>query len=85
MAVFKTIEFADRKRVAALWAAGAKVKDIAEEIGVTPNSVYTELKRGQDGETLDKNFRLAYDPELAEKRTQEAIRRRGRRKEEAQT
>ena len=44
-------------------------------------TVYTELKRGQDGVTLDKNFRPAYDPELVQKRVQEGLRRRGRKKE----
>ena len=58
---FKTIEYPDRKAIAALYAAGAKAGQIAKEIGVSPRSIYAELKRGQDGDKLDKNFRLAYD------------------------
>lgn len=79
---FKTIEFEDRKVIAAMYAGGAIAADIAEKIGVSRTTVYTELKRGQDGVTLDKNFRPAYDPELAQKRVQEGLRRRGRKKEE---
>ena len=47
---------------------------------VPPRSIYAELKRGHDGDKLDKNFRLAYDADLAQKRAQESLRRRGRKK-----
>ena len=77
---FKTVEFEDRKTIAAMYAAGAVAEEIAQKIGVSRSTVYTELKRGQDGVTLDKNFRPAYDPALAQKRFQEALRRRGRKK-----
>lgn len=80
---FKTLEYADRKQIAALYAESVAPKEIAQQIGVTPNTIYAELKRGQttDGQgeiVLDQNFRPAYDPDLAEKRRQEALRRRGR-------
>ena len=78
---FKTIEFDDRKTIASMYANGAIAGEIAQKIGVSRTTVYTELKRGQDGVTLDKNFRPAYDPELAQKRVQEGLRRRGRKKE----
>lgn len=77
---FKTIEFEDRKVIAAMYADGAIAADIAEKIGVSRSTVYTELKRGRDGVALDKNFRPAYDPVLAQKRVQEGLRRRGRKK-----
>lgn len=77
---FKTVEFEDRKKIATMYAAGANAADIARQIGVSATTIYAELKRGQDGVTLDKNFRLAYDPDLAQKRVQENLRRRGRRK-----
>ena len=54
--------------------------DIARKVGVSASTIYTELRRGQDGVTLDKNFRPANDPDLAQKRVQENLRRRGRRK-----
>ena len=78
---FKTIEFDDRKTIASMYANGAIAGEIAQKIGVSRTTVYTELKRGQDGVTPDKNFRPAYDPELAQKRVQEGLRRRGRKKE----
>ena len=53
---FKTVEFEDRKTIAAMYAAGAVAEEIAQKIGVSRSTVYTELKRGQDGVTLDKNF-----------------------------
>ena len=43
---YKTIEYPDRKAIAALYAAGAKARQIAKEIGVSPRSIYAELKRG---------------------------------------
>ena len=52
---------------------------------MSATTIYAELKRGQDGVTLDKNFRPAYDPELAQKRVQENLRRRGRKKGAEQT
>lgn len=77
---FKTIEYPDRKAIAALYGAGAKAGQIAKEIGVSPRTIYAELKRGQDGDKLDKNFRLAYNADLAQKRAQESRRRCGRKK-----
>lgn len=77
---YKTIEYPDRKAIAALYAAGAKAGQIEKEIGVSPRSIYAELKRGHDGDKLDKNFRLAYDADLAQKRAQESLQRRGRKK-----
>ena len=59
---FKTIEYPDRKAIAALYAAGAKAGQIAKEIGVSPRSIYAELKRGQDGDKLDKNFSSRREP-----------------------
>ena len=81
---YKTIEFDDRKTIAVMYEDGARAADIAERIGVSRASIYTELRRGQDGVTLDKNFRPAYDPDLAQKRVQKGLRRRGRKKEEEQ-
>lgn len=77
---FRTIEFEDRKAIAVMYAEGVRAADIAEKIGVSRTTVYTELKRGQDGVTLDGNLRFAYDPVLAQKRVQEGLRRRGRKK-----
>lgn len=77
---FRTIEFEDRKLIATMYSDSVRVAEIADRIGVSRSALYTELKRGQDGVTLDKNFRPAYDPVLAQKRVQEGLRRRGRKK-----
>jgi len=77
---FRTIEFEDRKAIAVMYADGVRAAEIAERIGVSPTTVYAELKRGQDGVTLDKNLRFKYDPVLAQTRVQEGLRRRGRKK-----
>ena len=73
----KRLNFSDRKTVAALYESGAGAAEIAEAVGVSRAAIYTELKRGQDGVTLDKNLRIAYDPDLAQKRVQEGLRRCG--------
>ena len=62
---YKAITFDDRKTIASMYGAGAVAVEIAEKVGVSRTSIYAELKRGQDGVTLDKNFRPAYDPALA--------------------
>lgn len=79
---YKAITFDDRKTIASMYAAGSVAAEIAERVGVSRTSIYAELKRGQDGVTLDKNFRPAYDPALAQKRVQEGLRRRGRKSDD---
>ena len=69
MAVYKSITFDNRKKIAALYAKGMSISDISDEVGV-------ELKRGATGK-LDQNQRPAYDPVLAQRTYQENIRRRG--------
>ena len=64
---------ADRQLIAEKWAAYASVREIAGLVGVAPK----ELRRGSNG-TLDKNSRKAYNPELAQRRFQESLRRRGK-------
>ena len=53
------------------------VREIAALVGVAPKTIYQELLRGSNG-TLDKNSRKAYNPELAQRRFQESLRRRGK-------
>ena len=65
MAVYKSITFDNRKKIAALY-----------EVGVALRTLYVELKRGATGK-LDQNQRPAYDPVLAQRTYQENIRRRG--------
>ena len=68
---------AERQLFAEKWAAYASVREIAGLVGVAPKTIYEELRRGSNG-TLDKNSRKAYNPELAQRRFQESLRRRGK-------
>lgn len=76
---------ADRQRIAEMWAAYQPVAVIACALMVDPSTVHRELKLGNEDGRLDENKRLAYDPELAQLRFQENLRRRGRRKATEQT
>ena len=67
-----------RRELARRWARGDKAAEIARDFGVSNATIYTELKRGDDG-TLDENMRPHYDAELGQKAYQEALRNRGRR------
>lgn len=69
---------AERVKISEAWAKYATVREIAGMLGVAPKTIYQELKRGNDGGALDKNQRPAYDPELAQRRFQANLRRRGR-------
>ena len=82
---FKTVEFEDRKKIATMYAAGAIAADIARKIGVSATTNYADLKRGQDRDTHDKNNPPANHPQHAQKRVQENLRRRGRKKGAEQT
>lgn len=68
---------AEREIIAKAWAGYSSVAEIAQQVGVAKKTIYEELRRGQDGQ-LDHNQRLAYDPELAQRRFQENLRRRGK-------
>lgn len=78
----KYLTLQDRKKIARLYLEEARVLDIANKIGCHPATVYEELRRGNTGR-LDKNQRREYDPMLAQQKAQEAIRRRGNRRNAA--
>lgn len=61
-----------------MWNQSKPVREIAYDLGVHTATIYTELKRGQDG-SIDRNQRLAYNASLAERRIQEGFKRRGQR------
>ena len=75
---YKYLTQNDRQRIAAWYLNGERPCDIAKWLGVHTATIYHELQRGQSGE-LDKNQRLAYDPQIAQKSVQEGFKRRGRR------
>jgi len=74
---YKYLTTTDRQQIAAQYLAGARPCDIAEKLGVHIATIYHELQRGRTGK-LDKNQRIAYNPELAQRKLQENFKRRGR-------
>ena len=75
----KYLDFQYRKKIAKMYQEEARVLDIAYKIGCHPATIYEELRRGDTGK-LDKDQRPEYDPRLAQRTFQEAIRRRGNRR-----
>ena len=73
---FRTLE--DRQKIEKLWEDGRTPKEISETTGVSVHVVYNELTRGQDGTRLPDR-RLRYSAELAQRRVQASLERRGKR------
>ena len=80
----KYLTLQDRNKIAEMYRLEARVLDIANEVGCHPATIYEELRRGDTG-NLDGNQRPEYDPMLAQRRVQEAIRRRGNRRNQEAT
>lgn len=74
---YKYITYHDRQQISARYLNDERVADIAAALGLSLTSVYRELKRGETG-SLDHNQRMAYDPTLAQRRTQKNLKRRGK-------
>ncbi len=72
------LTFDQRRVIEEMYGAGARVVDIAAQIGRSAAAVYEEIKRGYTGD-LDANKRPKYSAEIAQTTAQENIRRRGRR------
>ena len=77
MAKYRTYE--DRKKIQGMWEAGATAREIAEAVNAPISSIYAELRRGKTEKRLPDQ-RLRYEADLAQRRWQEAIERRGNRK-----
>ena len=77
VARYRTYE--ERKKIQRLWETGATAKEIAGEISASVSSIYAELRRGKTKKRLPDQ-RLHYDADLAQRRLQEAIERRGNRR-----
>lgn len=73
---FRTLE--DRQKIEKLWEDGRTPKEISETTGVSVHVVYNELTRGRDGTRLPDQ-RLRYSAELAQRRVQASLERRGKR------
>ena len=77
MACYGARTYEERRRIQNLWEAGVQVKTIAEKLDAPLSSLYSELRRGQDGSRLP-NQRLRYSADLAQMRIQQSYERRGR-------
>lgn len=73
---FRTLE--DRQKIEKLWEDGRTPKEISETTGVSVHVVYKKLTRGQDGTHLPDR-RLRYSADVAQRRVQASLERRGKR------
>lgn len=74
---YKYISLENRQEIEKRYGAGAKPVDIARALGIHPATIYRELARGDTGQ-LDRYQRREYSAELAQRRVQENLRRRGK-------
>lgn len=72
---FRTI--GDRLKIQRMWEQGYSPKEIAGTFGKSLSVVYTELSRGRDGTRLPDQ-RLRYSADLAQRKVQQSLERRGR-------
>ena len=78
MACYTMRTYEERTIIQKMWNDGAQAKEIADKLGAPLSTIYSELRRGQDGSRL-QNQRLRYDADLAQLRVQQSFERRGRR------
>lgn len=71
------ITLEERRRIEKIYGTGAGAVEIAKSLGRHPATIYREIERGDTGQ-LDKYQRHEYSAELAQRRAQENIRRRGK-------
>ena len=78
MACYTSRTYEERRTIQRMWEAGVQAKEIADKLNAPLSSIYSELRRGQDGSRLP-NQRLCYNADLAQLRIQQSFERRGRR------
>ena len=78
MACYTMRTYEERTIIQKMWNDGARAKEIADKLEAPLSTIYSELRRGQDGSRL-QNQRLRYDADLAQLRVQQSFERRGRR------
>ena len=78
MACYTMRTYEERTAIQKMWNDGTQAKEIADKLNVSLSSIYSELRRGQDGSRL-QNGRLRYSADLAQLRLQQSFERRGRR------
>ena len=77
MAGYISRTYEERRMIQEMWENGVQAKKIADKLGAPLSSLYSELRRGQDGSRLP-NQRLRYSADLAQERIQRAYEQRGR-------
>lgn len=78
MACYTMRTHEERTVIQKMWNDGAQAKEIADKLEAPLSTIYSELRRGQDGSRL-QNQRLRYSADLAQLRVQQSFERRGRR------
>nr|WP_325307440.1 hypothetical protein [uncultured Oscillibacter sp.] len=78
MACYTMRTYEERTVIQKMWNDGAQAKEIADKLEAPLSTIYSELRRGQDGSRL-QNQRLRYNADLAQLRVQQSFERRGRR------
>ena len=78
MACYTMRTYEERTIIQKMWNDGAQAKEIADKLEAPLSTIYSELRRGQDGSRL-QNGRLRYSADLAQLRLQQSFERRGRR------
>lgn len=78
MACYTMRTYEERTIIQKMWNDGAQAKEIADKLEAPLSTIYSELRRGQDGRRL-QNQRLRYNADLAQLRVQQSFERRGRR------
>ena len=79
---YKLLTYKDRKKLEEMYLNNERPSDIADKLGVHTATIYKELQQGDTG-ALDKNLRSEYSAELAQRKTTESLKNRGRNLEEA--
>ena len=75
---YKQLQYADRLRIEGALRTGAKVADIAREIGVCKKTIYNEIKRGLCVQQREGYiFEEVYCADVAEAKYQENLRAKG--------
>ena len=77
MACYTMRTYEERTIIQKMWNDGAQAKEIADKLEAPLSTIYSELRRGQDGSRL-QNQRLRYNADLAQLRVQQSFERRGR-------
>ena len=78
MACYTMRTYEERTVIQKMWNDGAQAKEIADKLEAPLSTIYSELRRGQDGSRL-QNQRLRYNADLAQLRVPQSFERRGRR------